>query len=84
VATSSPFDKDSYFADRLAMEGISEDDSHVLGTPAEAFGGNGTAPQWVQMLAAPTPGCSAAERRPRNWEGRHHPEAAFLNWLNRS
>jgi len=78
---SSPFDKDSYFADRLAMEGISEDEfTRLLGTPAEAFGGNGTAPQWVQMLARAYSGPAALLNGDRgNWgEVAHHPEAAFL------
>ena len=48
----SPFDKGSYFADRLALDGITEDEfTRILGTPVEALGGNGAAPAWVQMLA---------------------------------
>ncbi|HMC30472.1 MAG TPA: type 2 lanthipeptide synthetase LanM family protein [Candidatus Angelobacter sp.] len=79
--TSSPFDKDSYFADRLAMEDINEDEfTHILGTPVEALGGNPAPPQWVQMLAR---AYSASEPPPKgsreNWgEVREHPEAGFL------
>jgi type 2 lantibiotic biosynthesis protein LanM len=48
---SSPFDKGTYFADRLAMEGITEDEfSQILGIPAEALG-NDMPPAWVQTLA---------------------------------
>ncbi|HXA86920.1 MAG TPA: type 2 lanthipeptide synthetase LanM family protein [Candidatus Dormibacteraeota bacterium] len=78
---SSPFDKDSYFTDRLAMEGISEDEfTRLLGTPVEAFGGNGTTPQWVQMLARAYSSPAALVNGDRgNWgEVAHHPEAAFL------
>ena len=80
--TSSPFDKDSYFADRLAMEGITEDEfTRLLGTPVEALGGNSTPPPWVQMLARAYSGAAhAAERTRENWgEAGNHPEAGFLN-----
>jgi type 2 lantibiotic biosynthesis protein LanM len=78
---SSPFDKDSCFADRLAMEGISEDEfTRLLGTPVEAFGGNGTVPQWVQMLSRAYTGPAAPLNGDHgNWgEVANHPEAAFL------
>ena len=76
----SPFDKDSYFVDRLAMDGITEDEfTRLLGTPAEAFV-NGDAPPWVQWLARtysqpgnPLDGCR------ENWgEAANLPAAGFL------
>ncbi|MGZ4871736.1 MAG: type 2 lanthipeptide synthetase LanM family protein [Candidatus Angelobacter sp.] len=79
---SSPFDKDSYFADRLAMEGITEDEfTRLLGMPAEALGSNGTAPQWVQMLAR---AYSGGEKPPdvqrETWgEAADFPASGFLN-----
>ncbi|HXO39753.1 MAG TPA: DUF4135 domain-containing protein, partial [Candidatus Acidoferrum sp.] len=78
---SSPFDKDSYFADRLAMEGISEDEfTRLLGTPVEAFDGNGTAPQWVHILSRAYSGHAEPLNNDRgNWaEIADYPEAAFL------
>jgi type 2 lantibiotic biosynthesis protein LanM len=78
---SSPFDKDSYFADRLATEGISEDEfTRLLGTPVEAFDGDGTVPQWVQMLSRAYSGPAEPLNDDRgNWvEVANYPEAAFL------
>jgi type 2 lantibiotic biosynthesis protein LanM len=79
---TSPFDKDSYFADRLAMDGISEDEFNILlGTPVEAFDSNGTAPQWVQMLARAycEPASPPNEQR-ENWgEAESLPAAGFLH-----
>ena len=46
---SSPFDKGSYFADRLAIEGITEDEfTRLLGTSVEELSGNAALPEWVQ------------------------------------
>ena len=76
----SPFDKDSYFVDRLAMDGITEDEfTRLLGTPAEAFV-NGAAPLWVQWLARAysKPGSPRNGRR-ENWgEAANLPAAGFL------
>jgi class II lanthipeptide synthase len=78
----SPFDNDSYFARRLAMDGITEDEfTRILGTPAEALVHNGAVPAWVQMLAR---AYSAPERpseaQHQNWGAAgNHPEAGFLN-----
>jgi type 2 lantibiotic biosynthesis protein LanM len=79
---NSPFDKDSYFADRLAMEGITEDEfTRLLGTPVKALCGHSTPPPWVQMLAR---AYSGRERPPNGqreyWgEAGNHPEAGLLN-----
>jgi type 2 lantibiotic biosynthesis protein LanM len=77
----SPFDKGPYFAQRLAMEGITEGEfTCLLGTPVEAFGGNGTAPAWVQMLARAYSGARRWQDGPREkWgEAGNLPQAGFL------
>jgi type 2 lantibiotic biosynthesis protein LanM len=79
---SSPFDKGSYFADRLAIDGITEDEfTRLLGTPVEALGGNSTAPAWVQMLARAYSGPRTSPNGQREKWGKaeNHPEAGFLN-----
>jgi type 2 lantibiotic biosynthesis protein LanM len=79
---SSPFDKDSYFADRLAMDGITEDElTRLLGMSVEAFDGNGTAPRWVQMLAhAYSEPARPPDGQRENWgEAANLPVAGFLN-----
>ena len=78
----SPFDKGSYFAERLAMEGITEDEfTRLLGTPVEALGGNGTPPAWVQMLARAYSGLRTSLHGQREkWdEDANLPQAGFLN-----
>jgi type 2 lantibiotic biosynthesis protein LanM len=79
---SSPFDQETYFADRLAMDGITEDEfTRLLGTPVEAFDSNGTAPQWVQMLArAYSEPASPPDEHRENWgEAGNLPAAGFLH-----
>jgi type 2 lantibiotic biosynthesis protein LanM len=78
----SPFDKDSYFAARLAIDGITEDEfTRLLGTPVEALGGNDAAPAWVQMLARAYSGpASLPEEQRKNWgEAGNLPQAGFLH-----
>ncbi len=78
----SPFDMGPYFADRLAMDGISEDEfTRILGTPAEALRNNATAPSWVEMLdRAYSRPAKPRETRRETWgEVGTHPEAGFLN-----
>jgi class II lanthipeptide synthase len=49
---SAPFDKGTYFADRLAMEGITvEEFTQLLGISAVALGNDGPPPAWAQTLA---------------------------------
>jgi type 2 lantibiotic biosynthesis protein LanM len=77
---SSPFDKSTYFADRLAMEGIAEDEfTQLLGIPAEALRGNDMPPAWVQTLARAysEPTSPPDEKRDRHGEG-DYPHAGFL------
>jgi class II lanthipeptide synthase len=79
---SSPFDQDSFFAQRLAMDGTTEEEfTRLLGTSVESFDGNGAAPPWVERLArayAPRPNPRPEERE--SWgEIRNAPTAGFLN-----
>ena len=80
--STSPFDKDSYFADRLAMEGITQDEfTRILGTPVEALGNHDAPPAWVKRLirAYSAPQISRNGDR-QNWdEPAKNPEAGFLN-----
>ena len=78
---SSPFDKGPYFADRLAMDGISEGEFlSLLGTPVEALAGNSTEPSWVQMLARAYSGPGRPPNGREGWgEAGSHPDAGFLN-----
>jgi type 2 lantibiotic biosynthesis protein LanM len=79
---NSPFDKDSYFADRLAMDGIGEAEfTRILGMPVEAFGANGTRPSWVEVLAhSYAPLDKKSDGKLENWGNiRNVPTAGFLN-----
>ncbi|HSM86163.1 MAG TPA: DUF4135 domain-containing protein, partial [Candidatus Limnocylindrales bacterium] len=79
---SSPFDKGSYFADRLAMDGLTEEEfRRLLGTPAEILGGSGPAPAWVQILArAYSAPAISPDLAPAHWgDVASHPHAGFLN-----
>jgi type 2 lantibiotic biosynthesis protein LanM len=80
--SGSPFDNDSYFADRLAMEGTPENEfTRLLGTPVEALSSNGTVPPWVQMiLRAYSAPASPPNGQRANWgEAANLPAAGFLN-----
>jgi type 2 lantibiotic biosynthesis protein LanM len=77
---SSPFDKGPYFADRLAMDGITEEEfTQLLGIPAEALGDVDMPPAWVQTLA-----CAYSEpvlplAGKYDWdEDGNYPHAGFL------
>jgi len=78
---NSPFDKGSYFADRLAIEGITEDEfTRLLGTSVEELNGNAALPEWVQSLvrAYSAPGLPFNGHH-GNWgEAGRIPEAGFL------
>jgi type 2 lantibiotic biosynthesis protein LanM len=77
---SSPFDKGPYFADRLALDGITEDEfTQLLGTPAEALGGFEMPPAWLQTLtrAYSEPTSPPAAKRDGNGDG-NYPHAGFL------
>ncbi|HEX7285982.1 MAG TPA: type 2 lanthipeptide synthetase LanM family protein, partial [Candidatus Angelobacter sp.] len=82
--SGSPFDKDPYFADRLTMEGTTEEEfTRLLGTPVEALGGNGAAPAWVEMMRhAYSPSRKPPSEQRASWdEVGSHPEAGFLHLL---
>jgi class II lanthipeptide synthase len=50
--SSAPLDRKSYFADRLAMDGIAEEEFvQILGTHAEAFSRDAEPPDWLATLA---------------------------------
>lgn len=77
---SSPFNKGPYFAERLAMEGTTEDEfTELLGIPAEALGGNDMPPAWVQTIdrAYSEPASPTAGQRDWNSDG-NYPHAGFL------
>jgi type 2 lantibiotic biosynthesis protein LanM len=79
---SSPLDQDSYFAQRLALDGITEEEfTQILGTPAENLNGKGDVPAWTERIAAaysPIPKSGAGERE--KWsDGGNNPASAFLN-----
>lgn len=79
---SSPFDKGTYFADRLAVNGITEAEfTRLLGTPVEAYAVDAAPPAWVQTLSraySQSPVSLSTDRH--NWgEAGQHPEAGFLN-----
>jgi type 2 lantibiotic biosynthesis protein LanM len=78
---SSPFDKAPYFADRLTMDGITEDEFiQLLGIPAEALCGFDMPPAWLQTLACAysEPASPPAGKHDWNGEG-NYPHAGFLN-----
>lgn len=77
---SSPFDKGPFFADRLAMDRITEDEfTQLLGTPAEALVDNDMPPAWLQTLALAysEPTSPPAGKRDGNGDG-NYPHAGFL------
>lgn len=50
--TNSPLDQDRYFSERLAMDGITEEEfTQILGARAENLNGNCVVPPWVERLA---------------------------------
>jgi type 2 lantibiotic biosynthesis protein LanM len=81
--SSSPLDRDSYFADRLAMDGITHDEfTRLLGTSAETLETGAIQPAWVQTLvrlySSPPP--DGAERGRGNWGDISKSQTAgFLN-----
>ncbi|HEY6253013.1 MAG TPA: type 2 lanthipeptide synthetase LanM family protein [Candidatus Angelobacter sp.] len=79
---SSPFDQDRYFFERLAMDGITQEEfTQVLGTPVEKLDGHGAAPPWAEWLAC----AYSSPPKPReggreNWgDVRNATTAGFLN-----
>lgn len=80
----APLDQDSYFAQRLALDGIGEEEFiRILGTHAENLNGRGAVPGWVERIAAiyPSPPESGATDRAAWGEIRNNPAANFLNLL---
>ncbi len=80
--SSSPLDQDSYFAQRLAMDGITEEEfTQILGTSFDRLDGSGAAPPWVERLAcAYASSVEPGEEKRENWgEIRDAPTAGFLN-----
>lgn len=77
---SSPFDKGAYFASRLALEGITEDEfTQLLGIPAEALRGDDLPPAWVQTLASAYYEPASPLNGKRDWfEEGSYPHAGFL------
>jgi type 2 lantibiotic biosynthesis protein LanM len=48
----APFDQDSYFSQRLALDGMTEEEfTKVLGTNVESLDGHAAAPSWAEKLA---------------------------------
>ncbi len=81
---SSPFDQDRYFSERLAMDGITEEEfTHVLGTRVEELDGSDAAPPWVERLAgAYSSPAKPGEGGRENWGAiRNATTAGFLNLL---
>lgn len=81
--SNSPFDKGSYFTDRLRLESIAESEfENILGIPVEALHGNGTPPHWLQIIARAYSGEIQTDQLLENWiESNKHPEAGFLKWV---
>jgi len=77
---SSPFDKGPYFADRLAMNGITEDEfTQLLGIPAETLGGLDIPPAWLQTLARAYSELASPPAGEHRWDGDgDYPHAGFL------
>jgi type 2 lantibiotic biosynthesis protein LanM len=77
---SSPFDKGPHFADRLAMDGITEDEfTQLLGIPAEALGGLDMPPVWLQTLARAYSELASPPAGEHRWNGDgDYPHAGFL------
>jgi type 2 lantibiotic biosynthesis protein LanM len=75
-----PFDKASYFADRLKLEGITQEEfASILGTPVEALRNNATSPAWPQTIVRAYSGEEKLDELPGNWdEADKNPEAEFL------
>src|SRR5262249_13491289 len=79
---NSPFDKDSYFAERLAMDGIGEAEfTRILGMPVEAFGVNGSRPSLVEILSPSySPLGKESAGKVEKWDNiRNTPAGGFLN-----
>ena len=77
---SAPFDKGPYFADRLAMEGMTEDEfTQLLGIPAEALNGDGPPAAWAQTLASAYSDPAPSPDVKGDWGGEDdYPHAGFL------
>ncbi|HEV8493010.1 MAG TPA: type 2 lanthipeptide synthetase LanM, partial [Candidatus Angelobacter sp.] len=77
---SSPFDKGRYFADRLAREGITEDEfTQILGISPEALGGDDVPPAWLQTIACTYSEPASPPARKHDWNGdESFPHAGFL------
>lgn len=79
---SSPFDQDRYFSERLAMDGITEQEfTQILGASVQSLDGTGAAPPWVERLARVySSPHKASEGGRENWgEIRNATTAGFLN-----
>jgi type 2 lantibiotic biosynthesis protein LanM len=76
---SSPFDKGLYFADRLALDGITEDEfTQLLGISAEALSDD-RPPAWVQTLVSAYADPVSPPAEKRDWNGdKSYPHAGFL------
>jgi type 2 lantibiotic biosynthesis protein LanM len=77
-----PFDQERYFAERLALDGITpEEFARVLGTPPEKLNGQGAAPPWIARLAsAYSAHAEESQAEGENWgEVGNLPTAGFLN-----
>ncbi len=79
-----PFDQERYFAERLALDGITpEEFTRILGIPAEKLNGRAAAPSWVVRLAFAY-SVRAEESQPEgeDWgEARNLSTAGFLNFV---
>lgn len=79
---SSPFDQDRYFSERLAMDGITEQEfRQILGTSVQSMDGTGVAPAWVERLVRAYSSPPTADEAGReNWgKVQNVPTAGFLN-----
>lgn len=79
-----PFDQEPYFAERLALDGITpEEFTRVLGIPAEKLNGRAAAPPWVARLAsAYSVHEEESQAEGEDWgEVWNLPMAGFLNFV---
>ena len=78
---SSPLNQNSYFAQRLALDDITEEEfTLILGTPAERSN-KGEVPAWVARIAAAYSSLRKSDAATcEKWgEVRNHPASVFLN-----
>ena len=82
--SSSPLDQDRYFSERLAMDGIKQEEfTQILGMPVESLDGHDAAPPWAARLAhAYGSMAKPAEENRESWgEIKSAKTAGFLNLL---